>query len=445
MELPEKIREALGRIRNERSHYVDIKIIGGRCYVYESISRWDKERRKVKKIARYIGKITENGTFIESRPRSPGLEAAIIRKPDRKRARQGIDEETSERKKYDEQILKVLSKDGRAPVAELGKAIGLGNTAADAQRNNIEKRYGVRYAAEIDISRLGYLTYFVFIKFEDKRPSISLVKRELEKVPNIQLAMLTYGKYDIIMYVAIYGNEEVKDQLYNIRNSIFVDYDLKLYLAPFYQGYGFVPLRDAFFDMLSSRVWTRSAQRPRPAAEELLMREYAVLKELSENGKEDFTSIDKKYRLADGSARYTYHRLVEKGVIKRITIYMQSLQLKYISAIFLNKINQVKYRDYRPMILQHIINDFKNSAVNKYALEGDIKMPEGVFFLMPVLSDSDVVAVDDELKRVHGTEVDSLIVTNMLVGSLGYRKLDKKMTNQYAILKSEYGIGNNEG
>ena len=445
MELPEKIRDALGRIRSEHSHYVDIKVIGGRCYVYESTSRWDKERRRVRKIARYIGKITEDGTFIESRPRSPGLEAALIRQPDRKRTGHRIDEGISERRRYEEQILKALSEDGRAPIAVLGKAIGLGNTAADAQRNNIEKRYGVRYTAEIDIGRLGYLTYFVFIKFSDKRPSISQVKRELEGVPNIQLAMLTYGRYDIIMYVAIYGNEEVKDQLYSIRNSLFVDYDLKLYLAPFYQGYGFVPLRDAFFDMLSRRIWTRSAQRPRPAAEELLMREYAVLKELSANGKEDFTNIDKKYGLADGSARYTYHRLVEKGVIKRVTIYMQNLQLKYISAIFLNKINQIKYRNYRPMILQHIINDFENSAVNKYALEGDIKMPEGVFFLMPVLSDSDAIAVDDELKRVHGTEVDSLIVTNMLVGSLGYRRLDKKMTSQYAILKSEYGIGKDEG
>ncbi len=441
MELPEKVRDALDRIRKQRSHYVDIKVIGGRCYVYESTSRWDSRLRKVMKISKYVGKITSDGSFIESSPRRQGNEAALINTEGKTgHATKAAGETKAASGRYDVQILGALSADGRATMPELGRVVGLKNTAAEAQRDNIERRYGVRYLAEIDVGKLGYLTYFVFIKFENKKPSMGQAKKELEKEPNIQLAMLTYGKYDIMMYIVISEYDEIKDQLYNIRNSIFADYDLKLYVAPFYQGYGFIPLRKEFFDLLKGRIWTRSAEKPRPKAGDVLRREYAVLKSLSENGKEDFTEIDKEYGLAEGSARYTYHRLVDKGIIKRITISMQSLPLKYISAIFLQKINQVKYRAYRPRILQHIINDFEGSVTNRYALEGDIKVPEGVFFLLPAFSDSDVIAVDDELKRVQGTEVDSLIVTNVPVGSLCYRKFDRKLTNQYNILKETYGI-----
>ncbi len=441
MELPERIEETLERIRRERSHYVDVKIIGRRCYVYESTSKWDRVHRKVKKTSTYIGRITSDGIFIKSSPRSPGLRAALIEGAKTSRPASARPAEPRAGKgRYDVQILTALSSNGRSTVSELGKMIGLKNTAAEAQRNNVEKRYGIRYIAEIDVNKLGYLTYFVFIKFENKKPSMSLAKVSLEKEPHIQLAMLTYGRYDIIMYIVISEYEDLKDQLYSIRDSIFADYDLKLYVAPFYPGYCFVPLRGRFFDMLKERVWARSSEKPRPRPGELLRREYAVLKELSENGKEEFTEIDERYGLAEGSARYTYHRLVEKGIIKRITVSMHNLPLKYISAIFLQKINQVKYRAYRPRILQHIITDFEGSVTNRYALEGDIKTPEGVFFLLPAFNDRDVMAVDSELRAVQGTEVDSMIVTSVPVGSLCYRKFDRKLTNQYNILKEAYGI-----
>lgn len=443
MDLPEKVLGALSRIRREHKHYVDVKVIGGRCYVYESTSRWDPGSKKVKKTAKYLGKITADGNFIRSVPRAPESEAAQV-KPALKRvrpaARAAYEQAAESIGKYDRKMLTELSMNGRATVSELAKEIGLKNTATEWQRGNIERRYGIRYLAEIDVRKLGYLTYIVMIKFEGKKPGINEARRELEREPSVQLAMVTYGRYDLIMYMMMSRYDDIKVHFFNIRSRIFPSYDLKLYVVPFYLDYSFVPIRDAFFGSLAERVWTRSSERPRPKEGELLKREYAVLRSLNSNGREEFTNIDSEYGLPPGSARYTYHKLMETGVMKRVTISMGNMRVNYISAISLQKINHVKFADDRKQLLQHIIDDRKDSVTNRYALVGDIKMPEGVLFIMPVRNDAEAIEADDQLRKIGGAEVDSMIVTNVIVGSLCYRRFDNRHSSQYSILKSGYGL-----
>ena len=440
MELPAKILEALAEIRKRHSHYVDVKIINGRCYVYESTSSWDKERKKVKKTAKYLGKITLDGIFVPSVPRQKGLEAALVEgKTDGSALQRRVYRKSVERVgKYEQEILTTLSMDGRTTVSELAKKIGLKNTAAEWHRRNIEEKYGIRYIAEIDIGKLGYLTYIILIKFENKRPGINEARRELEKEASIQLAMMTYGKFDIIMYMLMSRYDDIKSHLFRIRGRIFQEYDLKLYVVPFYLDYSFVPLREEFISTLEERVWSRSAQRPRPREGDLLRREYAVLKALGKDGRREFTSIDSEYGLTPGSARHTYHSMVDKGTIKRVTISMSNVRVNYISAISIEKINHVKFAEDRQYLMRNIVEDMAGSVINKYALVGDIKMPEGVFILMPVKNNEDMITVDEQLKRISGTEIDTQIVTNVIVGSLCYRKFDNKESNQYKILKTEY-------
>jgi Lrp/AsnC family transcriptional regulator for asnA, asnC and gidA len=440
MELPAKVLEALNELRKRHSHYVDIKIINGRCYVYESTSSWDKERKKVKKTARYLGKITLDGIFVPSVPRQRGLEAALVEgRPDGSGEQRRIYRKSVERVgKYEQEILMMLSMDGRATVSEIAKKIGLKNTATEWHRRNIEEKYGIRYIAEIDIGKLGYLTYIILIKFENKRPGINEARRELEKEVSVQLAMMTYGKFDIIMYMVMSRYDDIKSHLFKMRGRIFQDFDLKLYVVPFYLDYSFVPLREEFIDTLEERVWSRSADRPRPREGDLLRREYAVLRALGKDGRREFTSIDSEYGLTAGSARHTYHSMMGDGTIKRITISMSKVHINYISAISIEKINHVKFAEDRQYLMRSIAEDMDGSVMNKYALVGDIKMPEGVFILMPVANNEDMIAVDEQLKEIGGTEIDTQIITNVIVGSLCYRKFDNSESSQYKILKTEY-------
>lgn len=441
--LPERIEKALENIRKGSKHYVDIKIINGRTYVYESTSVWDKKSKSIKKITKYIGRITESGEFIASRPRDPQLSAAVVKESSAeietpKKPEKAAHEVRSEMGKYDAEILTELSADGRITLPQLGKKIGLSPTGTEWQRNNVEKRYGVRYIAEINLDRLGYLTYIIFIKFSEKMPPINEIRRELEKEKSVQLALLAQGEYDIVIYMVLPQRGDTLWEFYNMRSRIFANYDMKLYVAPFYSTYSFIPLRDSFFDMLSEKVWVRNKNQPKPQGEYIMRREYVVLRELNSNGAMDFTKIDSKYNLPEGSARYTYHKLIDDGIIKRITIAMENVHLKYISLIMLQKVNHAKYMKDREIVLRHIIqNDFKR-IINKYAIEGDIKVPEGIFFILPVLEDADYESSSDTLGKINGTSMVNMIATSVLVGKLCYRRLDEKLTVQHDILKNEY-------
>ena len=125
-------------------------------------------------------------------------------------------------------------------------------------------------------------------------------------------------------------------------------------------------------------------------------------------------------------------------MIKRITISMHTVRVNYISAISLQKINQVKFVGCRKQLLQHIIDDREDALMNRYALVGDIKMPEGVLFVVPVRNDAEIIEIDEQLRKIDGAEVDSMIVTNVIVGSLCYRRFDNRKSNQYSILKNDY-------
>jgi hypothetical protein len=79
--------------------------------------------------------------------------------------------------------------------------------------------------------------------------------------------------------------------------------------------------------------------------------------------------------------------------------------------------------------------------INRYVVTGDINAPRyGVLVVIPVLSEKETEVEIDELSRIRGVEIKSLIATNTITGSLCYRLFDNKHSSQYKILTDEYKI-----
>lgn len=55
------VHPALERERKKRKIGLDVKIINNNYYLYHSTTKWDKELKKVKKVADYIGRLTPQG------------------------------------------------------------------------------------------------------------------------------------------------------------------------------------------------------------------------------------------------------------------------------------------------------------------------------------------------------------------------------------------------
>jgi DNA-binding Lrp family transcriptional regulator len=337
----------------------------------------------------------------------------------------------------DSKILTILSMNGRATLDFIGKHVGLSKHPTYRRIKRLEENYGIKYIAEIDVSKFGYLGYMAFVKFRDKVPDLHLIRKALENEPRVQLVLLTNGEYDLVIYFLSNDHRDAAYLIFKLRvEGPFAPYPSDWYLTPHYTA-NFIPLRGEFFELLKKNIWHRTRDTKKPSERNLLEREYTLLRELNNYGTASFSNIDDKYKIGKGASRYTYYKLREKGVLKRITISMQMLPIKYHAIFFISPFFGSRFSRTRPDLLSEVIKD--GNIINKFIQNSEIGTPVGVMLVMPVFDDIDIKNTEDYLNsKIKGITLRKLIITNIPIGSFAYRRFDKTYTNQYRILVEEY-------
>ena len=207
------------------------------------------------------------------------------------------------------------------------------------------------------------------------------------------------------------------------------EYPSEWYTVNFYEHFNFVPLRDEFIDVLKKS---------------LLNREYAVLKELNRSGNKDFVDIDRKYGFDEGRSAYSFYRLKEKGVLNRITITSDNVSVKYTGVIFLNIIDRKKFGKNKEKLLLHTIRE-GNKPIMNYVLAGDDGSPDGIIYFVPVFNDGDLERETESMRKLDlGVNIDTAIVSDILLGSFCYRRFDYTHSRQHLRLVEDYGLPQKE-
>jgi DNA-binding Lrp family transcriptional regulator len=446
--VPEHIRKAYEDVRRDNPFFISLKVIGNRYYLYKQTTEWDRDRKRQKIITEYLGKITRDGRFIRKASgsnRELSKATAVI---EAYGGRVVLPENSAEKRiqhseqglnSTDERILTILSMNAHADLSYFGRQLGLSAPAIYSRVRHLESRYGIRYLAEIDPRKLGYLTYLILVKFAEKPHSIEKLREELASEPTLQLALLTQGRYDLVMYAIVENNDEARTRIYEMRERIMPGHDSEWYVVPFYTTYNFVPFREEFFNILTEAVWRRTKGKAKKLATQITQKEYIVLKELNNNGIAKFAEIDKKHRFVGEGSGYIYRRLIDNGILKRVTISMQKLPIKYLAVFLSDKVNQNKYAASREDTLKDIIEDI-GMPTNKYALVGDKWTPTGVVFVAPIYEEKNLESIEERLgKNNNGMKLDMLMVTDVLIGSLCFRRFDNEHSNQSELLIKEYG------
>ncbi|MDE1825479.1 MAG: hypothetical protein KGH77_03920 [Candidatus Micrarchaeota archaeon] len=415
MELPKPVNETLKHLRQEFPFYIVLQSKNGNHYLYKHSTKWDAQSKKVRTSRTYLGKITDDGKFLRKLVRSAEQEemAAL---PEGKMP---MDEK-------DSVLLTVLSMNARADLAYHGRKLGMKPEETYRRVKNLEKRFGITYITEIDVEKLGYLKLLVMVKFIDKKPGIEEIRSVAERVHAVQLALLVNGDYDLVFYVFVKKEsaDEIPKAIIGLRVGELEGYKSRWYTAPFYEHHGFVPIRNEFIEDIK---------------EELKKREYAVLREVNKNSVADFAEIDRKYGLERMHSGYVYSTLKENGVIRRATISMQKLPIKYIGILQQEIIDESEFRKRRELQLEQIIED-AGTPTNKYVLGGDTENPDGTILFAPIFSNGELDIIMEKIRKQNsGIEIKQMIVTSILLGSLCYRKFDVKYSRQYAILVNTYG------
>lgn len=409
--IPIKIEYTLRKLKEQEDKPLSLKYIGGHYYVY--IATTVKSNDKIINIQKYFGKILDNGQFIQKNGYTKVNDSEYL-----------SFQKLNEIDEIDKKILMALSMNGRATLPLISKLTGMSPTALHYRIKHLEKIYNIKYTIELDLDKLKYHKFLVFMKFIGKnKPSIHEIYKATVNMPNVQFVCSLNGNYDILIYLLAKDNRDVAYAIHIISDSGISNYEIEYYVSTFYETYNFIPLRDVFIDSIKN---------------ELKEREYNLIKEFNNNGKMEFTEIDKKYNQDRGRSHYAYFGLKESGLLKRVTINMLDSPVRYIGIIYMSITNVEKFKNRRKLLLLNI-SKASISIVNNYVLTGDVNIPNGVIFFIPIFNDGDLKTTEDTFKNLKlGTNLNTMVITKNIIGNFCYRLFDNSYSKQHQILIEEY-------
>ena len=444
-ELPQNVEKTLERIKKEHAHNVSIGIIHGKYYVMETTRILSEELQRYITRTFYIGRILDDGTFIEAKHRKSNTEVNSLDDIIKKGNIKDKLNELVHPDGTDLKILELISKNSRMPINEIARIIGFSSSAAKYRLNRLEKLYNITYTIEIAPRPFNFFRYIVFVKFTDDIPNKDDMKMVLSNEPTIQFAAATKGSYDLIFYIFAENTQVLEDRIYEIRSSkVFSNYDSEWIVSYMTYSYGYIPITDNFIEhMLKDRIWHKSKESPRRKKGQILEREYLVIKALNRNSRMEFSDIDRKYNLNNGASQYTYNRLIDNGTILRATIKMSHLPLKYNMVLKCEQKNIDEFNSKRIDYILHTIDD-TDTPINRYALIGDIGATYGLLLIAPIFGESDDIEKEIN-KHIKGVIIDSTVITNLLVGELGYRRINRLDTPQYEFVENARNSTDTEG
>jgi len=440
MELPQKVKDKLTELGKKSKHSVQIQVVKGKYYAYECSNVYDKGRSKWKSVALYLGKIDEDGKFTKAGYRtSPRTDAGSLDELIQKNAIYNSSDPMkilTHPDDVDKKILEKISTDGRATISEISKYAKVSRSKAQRRLHRLESIYKIRYTIDFAPRPFELFRFYALVKFRGNIPDIERMKKVLGKYPLIQTVALLKGDYDLFIYVLASNTAYLEDLIYEIRrNKVFAEYDSDWIISYITQSYGFIPFRDRFFAAINDRVWHKTKETPRRPERMLMEREFNVLYELNKNGRIDFNEIDKRHNMHSGAAHYTYYKLLNKKIIRRITITMDSLPSKYVSLLLANQVNMREFDKEKRQYFKYILEDTQ-SPTNKFALIGDMGAPYGLLSIFPVFEDSDIQRIENAFRSLFGNSVElkTIIIAHLLIGNIGLRRLDSRESIQYKLL-----------
>ena len=340
---------------------------------------------------------------------------------------------------YEEKILTALSMNSRLSYSKIGKLLKLKRTASVYQIEKVIKKYNVKPVLEMYTKSIGFFHYIIFVKFLGKFPdNIEKLTKELKSYPEIQLAAMTVGKYDMFLYVRSLGIED-KDSIISNAYLFLKGYKIKVVISEFDQAFGFIPIRDEFFEKLKIRVWVKDKNHPRPDSNQFTPNEFEFLRELNKNPTENFVSIDKKLGFDLGTSRFLYSKLLKRNIIDRSTISILNSNIKQIAIISAKLYDFGLIGKNKKILLYNILE--KYGLIDKYSFFGDYYTDRSELFVKPLIGDENLDEVLLKLKEIYKeTKFDILIVTGVLFGEFVFRRFDNTYSEPYRVLVEEYNI-----
>lgn len=124
---------------------------------------------------------------------------------------------------HDRAILRILLKDSRTSLQEIGKAVGLSTTSCWNRIKRMTESGAIEsYTVKVDLAKIGYHdTVIVQVTLEShSEETLYAFGKELEAIPEVLEACLISGDYDYFIRIAVENTRDyerlLRERLYKI-------------------------------------------------------------------------------------------------------------------------------------------------------------------------------------------------------------------------------------
>ena len=140
-----------------------------------------------------------------------------------------ISYELAEIDQKDKLLMKALSTDARAPIVKIAQQVGLSADATNLRMKKLQKMNVIKkFQTVVDLSKLNYLLYSVFMKINNYSPQReSQIRTFFHSLSNITFAERILGNWDMRIQISCETPQELETIIQKIRE--FLSKDLKYY------------------------------------------------------------------------------------------------------------------------------------------------------------------------------------------------------------------------
>ncbi|MDE1874256.1 MAG: hypothetical protein KGI04_04030 [Candidatus Micrarchaeota archaeon] len=338
-------------------------------------------------------------------------------------------------------MLRILSVDARTSMQDLANSLKTTKVNAYNLFNELANERGLRFVPEISIDKLwkwefikrarlrtkrgilaeaveelpltGFGEYLIFAKFVGKKPSDEEITKAIGNSYATQFAARTKGEYDLMVY-AVERSYEDAVRLTDTLSKGLGKYKMLAYTLKVWGNFGFFPLSNKLIEQFDIFDTYKN-----------------LLFGLNDGGRNTFTDIGKRFNQGPAQMLYAYDRLARTEILRRVT-YFESKPDKSTRIVAVAKIeNDKAFEDSRNGWFAKLAREYERRE-NECVFMCDTPSPRGTIVVAELKGKSAAARFLRGMRSgLKGTEISSLQILKVLLGSLGIRDFDMHHTSQY--------------
>ncbi|MGI0141125.1 MAG: winged helix-turn-helix transcriptional regulator [Candidatus Micrarchaeales archaeon] len=346
-------------------------------------------------------------------------------------------------------MLKLLSVDGRRSIRDLASKLNVPQTTLNRLFRETVKEQDIRFTPEIGIEELwrwefvkyartynkkgilenvieklpelGFEEYLIFIKFIDGIPTDIEFSKALEKHYIPQFAARLHGEYDVVIYGIARSYDEINRFLNTFRediSSLDKHYEIRSELLNIRTTFGFFPMQNNLVEKF-----------------QILDTYKHILLALNEDGRKEFSAIAKESKHGLPHIIYAYERLIDTGMLRRITYYENKPNNVVTLIVQVTILNDKQFLNSRSVWWLDMVRDYDKHI--EYTFMCDISTPQGIIIFMNFVDGNSAEKFLNKLRtELHGSSIKPFFMTQILLGNTGVRDFDAVYSRQYKFLES---------